>query len=130
MIDVETNQILGLEVTDEAVQDDRMFVPLLDQVQQHCDGGHPVHRVLGDGAYDRNELSMPSRTARSSPASGPGRMQWPTHPGHPIGLSTSLKTPPLSFYSPSSRPPLSKPGAVGQEFLPPFPSMPGSPPRL
>lgn len=32
MIDVESNQILGLEVTDESVQDDRMFVPLLDQV--------------------------------------------------------------------------------------------------
>ena len=32
MIDVETNQFLGLEITDETVQDDRMFVPLLDQV--------------------------------------------------------------------------------------------------
>jgi hypothetical protein len=35
MFDVETNQILGLEVTDESIQDDQMFVPLLDQVQQH-----------------------------------------------------------------------------------------------
>jgi len=56
MIDVETNQILGLEVTDESVPDDRMFAPLLDQVQQHCGEEHPVHRVLADGAYDRNEL--------------------------------------------------------------------------
>jgi len=56
MIDVETNQILGLEVTDESVQDDRMFVPLLDQVQQHCGEEHPIHRMLADGAYDRNEL--------------------------------------------------------------------------
>ncbi|MCT8338419.1 IS5 family transposase [Methanoculleus sp. Afa-1] len=56
MIDVETNQVLGLEVTDESVQDDRMFVPLLDQVPQHCGEEHPVFRVLGDGAYDRNEL--------------------------------------------------------------------------
>lgn len=56
MIDVETNQVLGLEVTDESVQDDQMFVPLLDQVQQHCGEEHPVFRVLGDGAYDRNEL--------------------------------------------------------------------------
>ncbi len=56
MIDVETNQFLGLEITDETVQDDRMFVPLLDQVQQHCGEEHPVHRVLADGAYDRNEL--------------------------------------------------------------------------
>jgi len=56
MIDVETNQILGLEVTDESVQDDQRFIPLLDQVQQHCGEEHPVYRVLGDGAYDRNEL--------------------------------------------------------------------------
>ena len=56
MIDVESNLILGLEVTDEAVQDDRMFVPLLDQVQQHCGEEHPVFRVLADGAYDRNSL--------------------------------------------------------------------------
>jgi hypothetical protein len=33
-----------------------MFVPLLDQVQQHCSEEHPVHRVLADGAYDRNFL--------------------------------------------------------------------------
>jgi hypothetical protein len=56
MIDVETNQVLGLEVTDESVQDDQMFIPLLDQTQQHCGEEHPVHRVLADGAYDRNEL--------------------------------------------------------------------------
>jgi len=56
MIDVETNQVLGLEVTDESVQDDQMFVLLLDQVQQHCGEERPVFRVLADGAYDRNEL--------------------------------------------------------------------------
>jgi len=56
MIDVETNQVLGLEVTDESVPEDQMFILLLDQVQQHCGEEHPVHRVLGDGAYDRNEL--------------------------------------------------------------------------
>jgi len=56
MIDVETNQILGLEITDESVQDDQMFIPLLDQTQQHCGEEHPVYRVLADGAYDRNEL--------------------------------------------------------------------------
>jgi len=53
MIDVETNRF---PITDETVQGDRMFVPLLDQVQQHCGEEHPVHRVLADGAYDRNEL--------------------------------------------------------------------------
>ena len=56
MIDVETNQVLGLEVTDESVQDDQMFIPLLDQTQQHASEEHPVYRVLADGAYDRNEL--------------------------------------------------------------------------
>ncbi len=33
-----------------------MFVPLLDQAQQHCGEEHPVYRTLADGAYDRNEL--------------------------------------------------------------------------
>ncbi|NLB01332.1 MAG: IS5 family transposase [Methanomicrobiales archaeon] len=56
MIDVETNQALGLEITDEAVQDDLRFIPLLDQTQQNCGEEHPVYRVLADGAYDRNEL--------------------------------------------------------------------------
>ena len=54
-IAVETNQIPGLEVTDEAVPDDRMSVPLLDRVQQPCGEERPVCRVPGDGAYDRNE---------------------------------------------------------------------------
>ena len=56
MIDVETNQILGLEITDESVQDDRMFVLLLDRTQQNCGEEHPVYRAPADGAYDRNEL--------------------------------------------------------------------------
>ncbi len=56
MIDVETNQALGLEITDESVQDDQMFIPLLEQTQQHASEEHPVYRVLADGAYDRNEL--------------------------------------------------------------------------
>ena len=56
MIDVETNQALGLEITDESVQDDQMFIPLLDQTQQNCGEEHPVYRALADGAYDRNAL--------------------------------------------------------------------------
>lgn len=56
MIDVETNQFPGLEITDESVQGDRMFTPLLDQIQQQCGEEHPVHWVLADGAYDRNEI--------------------------------------------------------------------------
>jgi hypothetical protein len=53
MIDVETNQILGLEVTDESAQDDLMFTPLLHQTSEHCGPEHPIRRVLGDGGYDR-----------------------------------------------------------------------------
>jgi len=49
------DQILGLEVTDESSQDDQMFIPLLHQVTQ---AGHPftVKQVLGDRAYDRNQI--------------------------------------------------------------------------
>jgi len=56
MIDVETNQALGLEITDESVQDDQMFIPILDQTQLHCGEEHSVEQALADGAYDRNEL--------------------------------------------------------------------------
>ena len=93
MIDVETNQIPSLEVTDEAVPDDRMFVPLLDQVQQHCGEEHPVYRVLGDGAYDRKEFSNALEQRKiltgSSLESRSGWMQQPTRPGHPIVPSAS-----------------------------------------
>ena len=56
MVDIETNQALGLEITDESVQDDQMFTPLLDQTQHHCGEEHQVVQALGDGAYDRNEI--------------------------------------------------------------------------
>ena len=36
IIAVERNQILDLEVPDESMQEDRVFIPLLDQMQQHC----------------------------------------------------------------------------------------------
>jgi hypothetical protein len=48
MIDVETNQILSLEVTDEATQDDQVFEMLLDRVEQNS-GRVSVKSVLGDG---------------------------------------------------------------------------------
>lgn len=55
MIDVETTQILGLEVTDESVLDEQMFEPLIDQTTNHSDK-ISVQQVLGDGAYDRNQI--------------------------------------------------------------------------
>ena len=53
MIDVETGQILGLKVTDESVQDDPVFIPLLDHASENCGGEHRIYMVLGDGGYDR-----------------------------------------------------------------------------
>ncbi len=53
MIDIETDQILGLEVTDESVQDNFLLTLLLDQVSENCWKAHPNCLVLGDGAYDR-----------------------------------------------------------------------------
>jgi len=44
-VDVKTNQILTLEVTDEKTADPHMFKPLLEPIKKLKD-------VLGDGAYD------------------------------------------------------------------------------
>ena len=55
MIDVKTNQILGLEITDEESQDEEMFLPLLNQAEVMCGEGR-IEKALGDGAYDRKEL--------------------------------------------------------------------------
>jgi len=55
MVDVETNQILGLEITEEDTQDDEMFLPLLNQSEAICGEGK-IEKVLADGAYDRKEV--------------------------------------------------------------------------
>ena len=55
MIDGETNQILGLEVTDESIQDELMFKPLIDQVTT-CGNEIKIQQVFGDGAYDWNHI--------------------------------------------------------------------------
>ena len=47
-VDVETRQMVAMEVTDEGTGDGRMLVPLVEQAQRRCN----VVRVLGDGAYD------------------------------------------------------------------------------
>ncbi len=56
MVDVKTGQILSLEVTDEKAQDDPQFTSLLDQAERTCGPGYAIHRVLGDGAYDRRHV--------------------------------------------------------------------------
>ena len=54
-----------------------MFVPLLDQVQEHCGEEHRVHRVPGDGAYDQNELFNVLKQRRILSGAGPRRMPRP-----------------------------------------------------
>ena len=55
MIDVETNSILALEVTDEESSDEEMFIPLLNQAIDLCGEG-TIQKILADGAYDRKKL--------------------------------------------------------------------------
>jgi IS5 family transposase len=47
-VDVETKQIVALEVTDERTGDGVMLVPLVEQARRRCQ----VEGVIGDGAYD------------------------------------------------------------------------------
>ena len=89
MIDVETNQVLGLEVTDESVPDDRMFVPLLDQVRTTAARSTRCTGCLAMEPMTETGSSMPSNTGVSSPGSRHGRMQQPIRRDHPIGLSVS-----------------------------------------
>jgi len=64
-IDVETNQALGLEITDEAMQDDQRFIPLLDQTQTELWRGNTrCTEFSRDGAYDRK---INSSTALRTP---------------------------------------------------------------
>ncbi len=87
MIDVETNQVIGLEITDESVLDDQMFIPLLDQVQQHGSEEHPVYRVLADVPTTGTNSSTPSNSGGSPRASSPELMPRRIRPGHPIALN-------------------------------------------
>jgi IS5 family transposase len=50
-VDVETKQIVALEVTDERTGDGVMLVPLVEQARRRCQ----VEGVIGDGAYDSRE---------------------------------------------------------------------------
>jgi hypothetical protein len=49
--DVETRQILGVEITSEEVGDSRMFESLVEQSM----GSGKVSKVLADGAYDKRD---------------------------------------------------------------------------
>jgi len=89
MIGVGTNWILGLKITGESVRGDRMFVPLLDLVWQHCGEGCPVHRVIADGAYDRSEYFNAFEKWNISSGSRLGPTLRPALLGHRIGLNAS-----------------------------------------
>ena len=57
MIDVSTNQILSLEITEEDVSDDDMFLPLLNQAEVMCGEGR-IEKALGDGLMIEKNYSM------------------------------------------------------------------------
>ncbi len=67
MIDIETDQIIGLEVMDESMLDDPLFTPLLDQALEISGKAHPIRQVLGDGGYDRIHIlnTMEKREIKS-----------------------------------------------------------------
>jgi hypothetical protein len=53
-VNVETKEIVGIEVTDERVGDSRMFGPLIDQSKQNLQGREIV-QADADGAYDTRD---------------------------------------------------------------------------
>jgi len=54
-VDVETEEVLAIEVTDESVSDSEKFNDLLNGTDQNI-GDNDVNRVLGDGAYATKEI--------------------------------------------------------------------------
>lgn len=79
MIDVETNQVPVLEVTDESVQDDRMFVPLLDLTRQVGKTSY----TTTDAHHGTTHLSgtHPHREHRDYEAESKGRGRQAAHAG-------------------------------------------------
>jgi len=55
IIDVESNQFLGIEVTEENVTDEQMFKPLMQRTMENIPNSC-IGQILGDGAYDRNQI--------------------------------------------------------------------------
>ncbi|MDE1728976.1 MAG: IS5 family transposase [Thaumarchaeota archaeon] len=76
-VDIESNQVVSLKVTDDSVFDGHLLPHLVESAQQHAQ----VIKVLGDGAYDSNEnfayLSddkiIPCIKARKNPYGRRGR---------------------------------------------------------
>ena len=54
-VDVKTKEIVAIEVTDERASDGSEFNSLIDQAEENL-SGRKIEEVLGDGAYDRQEI--------------------------------------------------------------------------
>jgi len=52
-VDVETKELLAIEVTDERISDNKKFKDLLDQAQNNINGR--IKRVLADGIHDTRD---------------------------------------------------------------------------
>jgi hypothetical protein len=53
-VNIKTKEIVGIEVTDERVGDNKMFRPLIDQSQQNLQG-RKIEQVDADGAFDSRD---------------------------------------------------------------------------
>jgi hypothetical protein len=54
-VNVETKEIVAVEVTDERVSDGSKFNSLVDQAEENL-SGRKIEKTLGDGAFDRREI--------------------------------------------------------------------------
>jgi hypothetical protein len=54
-VNVETKEIVGIEVTDETISDGAKFNSLVNQAERNIGGGK-IGGALGDGGYDRREI--------------------------------------------------------------------------
>ena len=83
IIDVETNQILGLEVTDESMQDNRMFTTFLAQTPAPLRRGAP-----GTPGAWRWSLRPPRALQRPQTTEGSRRDQGPSGCSNPLNRVT------------------------------------------
>lgn len=54
-VNVDTKEIVAIEVTDERVSDGSKFNSLVDQAEENL-SGRRIKKALGDGAFDRREI--------------------------------------------------------------------------
>jgi hypothetical protein len=54
-VNVDTKEIVTIEVTDERESDGSKFNSLIDQTEKNL-SGQKIDKVLGDGAFDRRDI--------------------------------------------------------------------------